>query len=75
MIQRGENKMAEERYKIGAYVELETREKMDILQERYKKMFGAKPTQGMLIDFLVKNAELAFDKYEKVFEQVENEKK
>ena len=55
-----------ERYKLAGYVEGETVDKIKELQERYKNLFGSRATQGMIIDFLVKNSDKSFEQYEEV---------
>lgn len=59
-----ENKMADEKYKFGGYVEGETIDKIKELQKRFHSVTGIKLTQGMVIDMLVKNSDEIFDRIE-----------
>lgn len=55
-----------EKYKMGAYVDEETIDKIKEYQKKYKEIFGTKATQGVVIDFVIKNADDIFKKYEDV---------
>ncbi len=49
--------MADDKYRIGAYVNRETWEIITDYQKRIKAETGKKPTQGQVIDELVKQLE------------------
>lgn len=49
--------MADDKYRIGAYVNRETWEIITDYQKRIKAETGRKPTQGQVIDELVKQLE------------------
>lgn len=58
--------MTEQKYRIGAYVEKETWEKVIELQLKIKSDTGKKPSQGEVIDYLVSHSDLVYSKNKEV---------
>lgn len=56
--------MSEQKYRIGAYVERETWEKINEIQAKIKADTGKKPTQGQVIDYLVAHSDTVYKEAE-----------